>query len=137
MKLKASDKIYQFQTFDAWGNARDGFDINNIYDEGIFWISDKFPCFVDIVKTLKRCGYLKKRYKYASQYPYESAEVIEYKGEPLGQVQETYSPEKIYHSWYTFGGFPRGIPAVVYKQTIKGFRIINPKNVILYEGETK
>jgi hypothetical protein len=119
--------IYQFYSYDTWGNEKEGYEVNDIQETGIFWVSEEFPKFVDIIKTLKRCGYLKKRYIYKSEYPYDDMEVITYKDMPLGKVEKTQNEEEINHRWFTFGGFPHGFPAVVFKQTKKSFRQISGK----------
>lgn len=117
-------KVFQLQSLDIWGNEKEGYEVNNVMDEGIFWESEEFPNFADIVKTLKRCGFLKKRFRFSSQYPYDNMEVIEYKNCPICQIIEKPEHNKEYGNWFTFGNFPMGFPAVVFRSTIKGFRKI-------------
>lgn len=83
-------RLFEFYSLDVWGNKRDGYDINNIYNIGLYILADEFPPFHILVKILKKENILKKRYRYASQYPYDEFEIIEYKGEPLFQVSNSY-----------------------------------------------
>jgi hypothetical protein len=117
-------KLFQLKSYDTWGNAKDGYEVDDISSEGIFWQAEELPSFKDIIACLKRCEYLKPRYRFNSQYPYEDMEVIEYKGKPIAQVGEVDNDISITGNWFTFGNFPIGFPAIVFKQTKKGYRRI-------------
>lgn len=116
-------KTFQFVSYDTWGNAKGGYEINDAREEGIFWQGTEFPSFPQIIACLKRCGYLSKRFRFSSQYPYDSLEVIEYRGKPIGAVHET--EREAGGNWFTLGlNSFRGLPAVIFRQTKKGYRRI-------------
>jgi len=104
-------RIFQVYSLDVWGNKIDGFEINNIFDTGLFIESEEFPSFDNIIKILKKSEFLKKRYHFTSQYTYDEFEVVEYNGEPVYQIQE-YSGS-INGQYFT--NFPYKRNAIVYR----------------------
>jgi hypothetical protein len=115
-------KLFQLCSYDTWGNAKDGYEVNNIYSEGVFWQAEELPAFRDIIKCLRRCEYYKPRLRFTSQYPYEDMEVIEHLGMPVAQVAEVDADSCITGNWSTFGRSIFGYPSIVYKQTKNGYR---------------
>lgn len=105
-------KTYEFYSLDIWGNDKEGYDINNIFNTGIFIMSDEFPPFSVLIRVLKKESILAKRYHFHSQYPYEDFEIIEYNGKPLFQVMENNNPD-LNSQWYT--EYPRRRNSIVYK----------------------
>jgi hypothetical protein len=54
---------YRLISFDVWGNENDGWDVNDAHYTGINIELDEDCTDKDIVKALKKCGYLKKTLK--------------------------------------------------------------------------
>ena len=51
--------------FDVWGNKKDGFEVNNMCEQAIIDFDD-WPSKDDILKTLKKIGFLKPTCRKAS-----------------------------------------------------------------------
>jgi hypothetical protein len=107
-------KLWEFYSLDIWGNKKDGYEINNIFNMGLYVLSEEFPPFDILVKILKKENILKKRYRYASQCLYDEFDIIEYRGKPLLQVSNShYEFDDIKDSrWIT--NFPNTRYSIVY-----------------------
>jgi hypothetical protein len=51
--------------FDVWGNAREGWEVNNLCEDAIVYFPD-YPSKEEIIKKLKSIGWLKKSVRMAS-----------------------------------------------------------------------
>lgn len=108
-------KVYEIFSVDAWGNGFGGWETNNIHSMGFFIESEEFPPTEKIIKILKKEGYLQKRYKFASEYPYDEFDVIIYKKtqEPIYQIMETTNSGYLDGQWFI--NFPRTRNSIVYR----------------------
>lgn len=119
-------KVYEILSLDVYGNNKEGYEINDLHSIGFYIESKEFPSFDNIVKILKKEGYLKKRFKFSSQYPYDEFEIVEYQGMPLYQIQEYdtnwHGQEYKNSSWFT--KFPIKRNSIVYRICPKMIRKI-------------
>lgn len=81
-------KRYAVYALDAWGNAKDGYEVNDYYQQAIYIESDDFPESKKIIAILKKAGLLKKRCRFGTQ-DWGIEVFIEYKGLPLFSIKET------------------------------------------------
>jgi hypothetical protein len=51
---------WRLYTYDVWGNARDGFDVNDVFKTSTILEFSDNASDADIVKALKKAGYLRK-----------------------------------------------------------------------------
>jgi len=108
-------KLWEFYSLDVWGNSKEGYTVNNTFNIGLYVLAEEFPPFDILVKILKKENILKKRYRYASQYPYDDMEIIEYKGEPLFQVSNShYEFDDIKDSQW-FNPYPYKRNSIIYR----------------------
>jgi len=117
-------KVYEILSLEVYGNKKEGYEINDLYNIGFFIESEEFPKFADIVKILKKADYLKKRYHYHSDYLYDSMEILCYDSKPVYQIQEYDIEDHLddykNHSWFT--AYPHRQNSIVYR--------ICPKKII-------
>lgn len=108
-------KVYEIFSLDIWGNQKDGYETNNIYNIGFFIEADEFPPTEKIIKILKKEGYLKKRYIFASKYPWDEFDVIIYKKtqEPIYQIMESTNSDYLDGRWFT--NYPYTRNSIVYR----------------------
>ncbi len=57
--------VFEVHSFDVWGNAREGWDINDAYRCGKLIINKKFDDIEpeDVIRALKKHGYIRKTAK--------------------------------------------------------------------------
>ena len=82
-------KRYALFALDVSGNEKDGYEVNDYYQQALYIEAEELPSFDKVVSILKKAGFLKKRFRYEEQYPYEEMVCIEYKGCPLFNLRET------------------------------------------------
>lgn len=117
MRLKKIDRVFAIHSLDVWGNARDGYEVNEKYLTGNYIVADEFPRFEVTVKVLKKAGLIRPRIRaLKSQYPYDSIEVVEYKGKPVYIIEEIteYQKEELERSYF-FDHYPQPEAARVWK----------------------
>lgn len=118
MKQLKGKHCFQLFSLDVLGSEKDGYEVNQIYSQGFFFITDyNIPTFGKIVAALKKHNVLKKRFRFTSEYPYDTMEVIQYKGCPIYEVMEVDMPE-FFGRWFT--SFPRTQNAIVLKEGHNG-----------------
>lgn len=84
-ELKNGKMVYRWiNYFDVWGNESDGYEINNLCYENIYIIGDNWNT-QDIVKYLKKIGYLKKTSKNTKFHGYDSE--LYYGSIPVGRFE--------------------------------------------------
>jgi hypothetical protein len=57
-------KTYKIQSFDVWGNERDGFEINNIFNTDFRIEIEDNATDKEVIKILSYAGFVKPRYKF-------------------------------------------------------------------------
>ena len=81
--------------FDVWGNAKEGYEVNNLCTFAIVDFRNYPPTDTDILKKLKSIGYLKKTCRLASivDTGLGDADFIDYedrKGRPVFRLERVY-----------------------------------------------
>jgi len=77
--------------FDIWGNSRDGYEVNNLCHEQVFFIGEFSG--KEFIKILKEIGFLRKRFRFScdSWSLYEVTHVRT--GKPLFRLDEFHDAE--------------------------------------------
>lgn len=93
-------KFRQFEIveLDVWGNAREGFDINNLYKSGVYISLPMEFGSADVILALKRAGWMKQGIHHKSVHvdgDFETFIFIEHAktGEPACQLHAVYDNE--------------------------------------------
>ena len=91
--------------FDVWGNAREGYEVNNLCEDGILYFPD-YPSKAEILKKLKAIGWIKKTVRMASIVDTDvgDADFIEYddrRGMPLFRLEKIEDTAECYHKEYS------------------------------------
>ena len=109
-------KLRLIDYFDVWGNARDGYAVNDQCEQAIFEVKD-WPTDAEALKMLKKIGYFKKTVRLASVrfHGYsDSIEIEDRKGRPICRLEEIYAPyDADVEPYHLEGNFPHG-PRKVY-----------------------
>ena len=109
-------KLRLIDYFDVWGNARDGYAVNDMCEQAIFEVKD-WPTNAEALKMLKKIGYFKKSVRLASvRFPGYSdmIEIEDRKGRPICRLEEIYAPyDADAEPYHLEGNFPHG-PRKVY-----------------------
>ena len=85
-------KSYKLISYDVWGNAKEGFDVNDAHYTGLTVELPNDATDRQIVKALKVCGYLKKTLKTKSVHIHGDDEFAIYfddarNGKPEGELR--------------------------------------------------
>lgn len=100
----------QLLTCDTWGNEKDGYEINDIRENGIFFIFKENSQVKNetILRALKRADYLKKSLRFSS-FTVDGDDYglfIDYKGMPIYQLRRI-DDKKEFGKWFLYNGdFP-------------------------------
>jgi hypothetical protein len=100
-------KYHLIHYFDVWGNARDGFEVNNLCEEAVLFFS-ACPDKREILAKLKEIGFLKKSVRMASIIDTGTgdADFIDYEdrfGRPIFRLERNDATEEedCYHKEYS------------------------------------
>lgn len=114
----------QLLTLDVWGNEKEGYEVNDIRESGIFFRFKDFRVSKKaLLKALKRVDYLKKNLKFSS-FTVEGDDYglfIDYKGMPVYQLRRI-EDKKEFGRWFLYNGdFPyHARNAIVFYEDKKG-----------------
>lgn len=98
----------QLLSLDVYGNSVDGYEINNMFDTGNFFIIPDNYKSIDIIKMLRKAGILLPRYKFDIPYYWDECFMVENLGRPVIELKildRQEFKEKI-NSRYLFVSFP-------------------------------
>jgi len=126
MKLKNTDRVYQWLSYDTWGNARDGYEVNDIRSCGTFIVISAAAPDKAVNRAIMRAIFERGpgRPRVSIDWLDETMIELEYKrnGYPIGrfQLHVDIDASRLNSRW----GFPYSGPAAVYYVSPRG-RVID------------